>query len=981
LIYNNEHLGISTVFLQDKFELLPKNCHTIVESNLKNSVIYQRENSLNRKSFEVTHVKDELIEYYSRKIAPIRIDQKSSKGHIPLVSKFLKTYAAKNFEDINILNNWENARPYLTLSAPIGFQSDDDLIFLDLHEKGEGPHGLVAGTTGSGKSELLQSIILSLSINYHPHDLVFLVIDYKGGGMANFFEKLPHLVGTITNLSGGETKRALLSIKSELKTRQKIFSSHNVNNIDDYLKLYKSKKANTPIPHLVIISDEFAELKQEQPEFMRELVSAARVGRSLGVHLILATQKPSGIVDDQIWSNSRFKLCLKVQSTSDSSEVLKRPDAAYIKYPGRAYLQVGNDEIFKEFQSSWSGAAYKEEKKEEAHSISIITINGQKISLPKKKRSEVEILKKPETELEAGVKYIDYISSKNNIVKLQGPWLNPLKEKIYLEDIIDTKTPWDISLWKNPDYILNPLTGLVDDPANQRQFPLEINLSKDGNLVIYGAPSTGKTTFLKTLLTNLIINHSPDELNIYLIDFGGMTLNIFNTLPHFGGIVFLNDEEKLNKLVILVSKEIAYRKKSLSKYNVTTLMDYNKFSDNKIPNMVLVFDNIAPLRELYPDVDTAITAFLRETGNLGINIIITASSINEISFRVSQYVKTSIALNLNDKGDYSSIVGRLGDIEPAKNPGRGLIKSTTPLEFQTALPIKSKNELEMNQNLNSLFIMINNTWQGNKATKIPELPENLSIDDLLNHNDYKKSDNKDNIIPYGLDTISLDFISINLTVFHCFLVSGAIRSGKSYFLNSLIKVIERTILNKSELYIVDIYNESLSEYEKSNSIKKYITSINDFSDLINDFMSVLSNRKKSYKEFKKNSDKNISERDYIDQKFPKTFLIIDDVHNIVADCSSDTNDNINSIIHYGRDLGIYLIFSATNDQLSNLYKRDALITSIIDIQYGIALGATLEKHDYFNTSLSYRDRSKHIKLKEAYKFEQGTTTNIKITSL
>ena len=231
------------------------------------------------------------------------------------------------------------------MAAPIGV-TKSGIVYLDLHDKAHGPHGLVAGTTGSGKSEVLQTYILSIATIFHPYEVSFVIIDFKGGGMANQFKNLPHLLGAITNIDGKEMERSLKSIKAELRKRQKLFAEAEVNHIDKYIQEYKAGKVDIPIPHLILIVDEFAELKAEQPEFMKELVSAARIGRSLGVHLILATQKPSGQVDDQIWSNSKFKLCLKVQSQEDSNEVLKSPLAAEIKEPGRAYLQVGNNEIF-----------------------------------------------------------------------------------------------------------------------------------------------------------------------------------------------------------------------------------------------------------------------------------------------------------------------------------------------------------------------------------------------------------------------------------------------------------------------------------------------------------------------------------------------------------------------------------------------------------------------------------------------------------
>ena len=210
------------------------------------------------------------------------------------------------------------------------------MLELDLHEKFHGPHGLIAGTTGSGKSEFIITYILSMAVNYHPYEVQFVLIDYKGGGLAGAFEnretgvKIPHLVGTITNIDTSEMSRTLVSIKSELKRRQVKFNEARESlgegtiDIYKYQRLYCEGKAKEPMAHLFIISDEFAELKDQQPEFMDELVSTARIGHSLGIHLILATQKPSGVVNEQIWSNSRFKVCLKVQTEEDSKEMLKR---------------------------------------------------------------------------------------------------------------------------------------------------------------------------------------------------------------------------------------------------------------------------------------------------------------------------------------------------------------------------------------------------------------------------------------------------------------------------------------------------------------------------------------------------------------------------------------------------------------------------------------------------------------------------------
>ena len=320
-------LGFSMIYTTHIQANLPENIRTvfILDGGDKGTLLMNEGNLLHRKvTLPATDSLD--LETIARMLAPIRHSQGVST-QIPENVTFFELYNVKHPEEIPILDLWERNACHKSLSVPLGLRGKDDIVTLNLHEKAHGPHGLVAGTTGSGKSEIVQSYILSLAVNFHPHEVGFLLIDYKGGGMANLFTKLPHLLGTITNLDGSESMRALASIKSELARRQRIFGEFGVNHINQYTKQFKAGDVSLPMPHLFIISDEFAELKKEQPEFMSELVSTARIGRSLGVHLILATQKPSGVVDDQIWSNSKFKLALKVAEESDSNEILKTPDA------------------------------------------------------------------------------------------------------------------------------------------------------------------------------------------------------------------------------------------------------------------------------------------------------------------------------------------------------------------------------------------------------------------------------------------------------------------------------------------------------------------------------------------------------------------------------------------------------------------------------------------------------------------------------
>lgn len=355
-------LGLSTVLLAARPEELPNECEYILEDSGQFQGLYDtRDGRSAGTAVEFDRVSDEMLWTLSKTLGKIEVAEAEQEGEIPATLTFFDMFGVERPQELNASERWKKADTITSMKALVGFRSGNTPCYLDIHERYHGPHGLVAGTTGSGKSETLQTYILSLAVNFSPEDVGFFIIDYKGGGMANLFDGLPHMIGSISNLSGNQVKRAMVSIQAENRRRQRIFAEYGVNNINGYTALYKNGDTSEPIPHLFIIIDEFAELKREESEFMKELISVAQVGRSLGVHLILSTQRPSGTVDENIWANSKFRLCLRVQDRQDSMDMLHRPEAAYLTQAGRCYLQVGNDEIFELFQSGWSGATYDEE--------------------------------------------------------------------------------------------------------------------------------------------------------------------------------------------------------------------------------------------------------------------------------------------------------------------------------------------------------------------------------------------------------------------------------------------------------------------------------------------------------------------------------------------------------------------------------------------------------------------------------------------
>lgn len=375
-----QNLGLTVILMAEEYEKLPNACECVIQNDGRFTGLYDVRSG-KKETVELDRIEESTLEKVSRKLSNLRVNEIESGGDIPASINFFDMYGVTQLSEFHVEERWKKNRTYENMRALVGLKAGGAPCYLDIHEKYHGPHGLVAGTTGSGKSETLQTYMLSLALNFSPDDIGFFIIDYKGGGMANLFNGLPHILGQISNLSGNQVHRAMVSIKSENKRRQRVFNEHGVNNINAYTTLYKNGEAETPVPHLFIIIDEFAELKREEGDFMKELISVAQVGRSLGVHLILATQKPGGTVDENIWSNSKFRLCLRVQDRQDSTEMLHRPDAAYLTQAGRCYLQVGNDEVFELFQSGWSGAVYDENIENTKKTLAVMLENTGKAAL------------------------------------------------------------------------------------------------------------------------------------------------------------------------------------------------------------------------------------------------------------------------------------------------------------------------------------------------------------------------------------------------------------------------------------------------------------------------------------------------------------------------------------------------------------------------------------------------------------------------
>lgn len=735
VLSSENNAGFSVIFSADELRALPKECSRVISLNEDDCYVMDKDNVQERN----IHFQMELAEKYqlydiSCILSNIQLETSNAVSELPTHVEFLEMYGVKKAEHLNVVERWKNNDPTMTLEAPIGKNTYGDLFMLDLHQKIHGPHGLVAGMTGSGKSEFIITYILSMAINYHPHEVAFILIDYKGGGMAKTFEKLPHTVGIITNLDGAAVKRSLVSIKSELNRRQEAFLKLGAltgeSNLDiyKYQKLYRSGVTSEPMPHLFIISDEFAELKTQRPEFMEQLISIARIGRSLGVHLILATQKPAGVVNEQIWSNSKFKICLKVQTKEDSQSMLNRPDAASLVQTGRFYLQVGYNELFEIGQSAWAGAPYIEAEdvanQAPAQVISVIDNIGRSVA-------SADISRKGMTaKAKTNRKQVDVITeylcetAREAQIFAKPLWCEPVNETIFYQDLCSK-----YQFTREP-YVLDPLLGEVDDPENQRQYLLTVPISEQGNVAVFGAVGSGKAMFLNMMLYSLIVNHTAEEVNIYIMDFDAETLIAFKDAPQVGDVVLIDEETKIDKLLLMLSDEIQSRKKRYVDYG-GDYKSYMRSGQGTDPSIVLAINNITAFEESYEQKLNALIRIARNGSKYGIYVVVTRIGAFGMRYRLLSCFTQKFVLQSSDETEYVNVLGKTEGMVPTAFEGRGLYRDDeSVLEFQTASFTEDGNVQDA---IIQVCKAVAACHSGAGAKPIPILPEKVTFELLQPH--------------------------------------------------------------------------------------------------------------------------------------------------------------------------------------------------------------------------------------------------------
>ncbi len=625
----------------------------------------------------------------ARALAPLRDDSRDrggSEGLPPSVrwSEVVELPLSGGSDDAaRVVERW--ACPGRSTTAILG-RGPDGAFSVDLGR--DGPHALVAGTTGSGKSELLQTLIASLALANRPNELTFVLVDYKGGAAFGPCARLPHTVGMVTDLDGALVERALASLGAELSRREAVLQEVGAKDVEDHRRLVGAPGGpRTPLPRLVIVVDEFASLVEDLPDFVGGLVGIAMRGRSLGVHLVLATQRPEGVVSADIRANTNLRLCLAVTRDAESRDVLDAPLAATISRttPGRAYARTGHADLTP-FQTGRVGGRRP----------SVITPDQAPVVelLPAAELGDPLPRRRPGAEGEQDVTDLSLLvaacvgaAAHLGLPPQRSPWLPPLPLLVVSTDLPAVKDP----LAGLPGRVPPAAYGVVDVPGEQARRPLVLDLDRSTHLMVLGSPRSGRTTTLRTLAAALAESAGPDDVHLYALDPGGGGLGPLAALPHTGAVVTRDQPERLDRLLTWLTVEVGRRQTLLSEAGLADLAEQRAAAvpADRLPHLVLLLDRWEAFLTAFQDLDAGrlvdlFYRLLREGPSVGLHVVLSADRSGLVG-RISSMVEDTLLLRMADRGDYpaAGLPSRL--VPDSLPPGRGWSLTGAPLVAQVAL--------------------------------------------------------------------------------------------------------------------------------------------------------------------------------------------------------------------------------------------------------------------------------------------------------
>jgi DNA segregation ATPase FtsK/SpoIIIE, S-DNA-T family len=597
-----------------------------------------------------------------------------------------RTEAATGITAADVRASWARAPRGRSTRAVLGVGPDGP-IEIDLVR--DGPHALVAGTSGAGKSELLQTLVAALAVGAMPDALTFVLVDYKGGSAFAECRDLPHCVGMVTDLDGHLVERALASLRAELRRRERILAAAGAKDIEDYWA-----RTDGRLPRLVIVVDEFATLAEEVPQFVQGVVDIGMRGRSLGVHVVLATQRPAGVVSAEIRANVNLRVCLRVTSPADSTDVIDAPDASRIakRTPGRAYLRTGHQELTV-FQAARVGAPRPDAATDGPATRPTTATPRQVTALGASRpaRQAPEAAPAGRTDLSGIVSAVTEAAEHLALPPQPSPWLPPLPDRVTVEDLADIHAPANLRApaggtarpERGPDRpaAAEPrpaaALGLADRPDRQSQEPFVLDLVATGPVLVAGAPRSGRSTVLRTLAAALAQTSSWADLHLYALDCGNLALAPLTGLPHCGAVVSGDDTARTARLLRLLSAEVSRRQRELAEAGFASLQEQRRARpDAALPYVVLLLDRMEGFTARYAEFDGGrlveeVEGLLRVGPAVGVFTVVSADRTG-FTPRMGSALGARLVLAQADRDDYAVFGLNPRAVPSRMPPGRAL---------------------------------------------------------------------------------------------------------------------------------------------------------------------------------------------------------------------------------------------------------------------------------------------------------------------
>ncbi|MEU1116297.1 MULTISPECIES: type VII secretion protein EccCa [unclassified Streptomyces] len=739
----------------------------------------------------------------ARMLAPLRLSSESAAEGTPVSGAvdFPTLLGIDDPASLALGELWAPRGERDFLRVPIGLNDRHEPVLLDLKESSElgmGPHGLCVGATGSGKSELLRTLVLALTATHSPEDLALVLVDYKGGATFAPFTELPHVAGVITNLENqaGLVERVHTSLAGEVKRRQQVLKdAGNIADIGHYAALREKQPELEALPHLFVVIDEFGELLTAKPDFIDLFLSIGRIGRSIGVHLLLSSQRIEAGKLKGLETYLSYRLGLRTFSADESRTVLDTVDAFQLPpLPGFGYLKVDTS-TYERFKAGYVSGAHRGPALREPTDVRPLASPYPAFNTgpgPEAATPEQPSMRERETGPTVLTTMVDQLCTAAPPVRCI--WLPPLPTAISLDAAAGPVQASGRGLhFAKVGHAMAVPLGVLDDPARQWQGPWILDLTvAGGHVAVIGGPQAGKTTLLRTLTLSLGLTNTPDQVAVYGLDLVGGGLSALSELPHVGGIAGRADHERAARTVAEVRAQLAFRENLFREHGIDSVDRLRRLrAEGRLPELgstdiVLLIDGFGALRDEFAELDDTVTDLLKRGSGYGIHVVAGMLRWNDVRIATQSLFGTRLELRLNDPSD-SSIDRKLSETLTGDTPGR--ILTDSKLFAQAALPrIDGRPTADdLGPTLERTARMVRAGWSGELAAPVRVLPTALPATKL------PSLTAEPSRIPLGIDQDSLSPALLDLAgEDQHLLVLGDNECGKT----NLLKLITQQLVDR-----------------------------------------------------------------------------------------------------------------------------------------------------------------------------------------